>query len=756
MSDKKMEETSLRWALPAAAVCMIAGVLLGRVCSGWLLPVSAVLCALLSVFVCQGKWRIAAACVLTGCIGCLCGQIACHPALPAEGSYVISGVVCDEIMDGERDQHKTALCSVTLDGKSFPTGAYWTWYGEKPEALQPGSRVTMTAKVYHPSGMQNPHGFDFREYLLAQGITIGVYGEDELTIADCGFHLRGQIAKLRHRLMLRLKEALGEETGSLAAAMLLGIRSLAAEEDMEAFRNLGIAHVLSVSGYHVAIVAWLLMRLLGKTHLPRFARVSLLAGVLFIYCLLTGSHVPVVRASVLLVTSEMLGLYGRQRQGIHMLSLTAIILLLMNPAQLTSAGFQLTMGAMLGIYLCQRTILTLLFHGAWAEKKLWQAVTVSLCAQIGVLLPQLYWFHELPLFSLAANVALLGYFTLLLSSFWAMLPLLLCVPLARLVGSGIAWVNGILMNVVRLLGSQSWLTLWTKQANLLTLFGWAAVLLGLYLLGRKHRKIFGMAALCGAAVVVLSLIPLPHSGTEYIQLSVGNADSAILHDGNQVVLIDAAEDGRTTASYLHAERLSVDALILTHLHTDHALGVKDIVAQGIPVKTCYLPADWQKLPVDEEVRNALKLLEDSGTEIRTLSRGDTITLEDCKLTALWPEAGRVRPGNDANLYSLCLRLQKGETFMLLAGDLDGRYEMYAAEAADILKAAHHGSKSSTSEAFLEKVHPSVILLSCKDETRDTAIREKAGEAKVYATRTGGAITVLLDKEGYTVMEYIVP
>ena len=173
----------------------------------------------------------------------------------------------------------------------------------------------------------------------------------------------------------------------------------------------------------------------------------------------------------------------------------------------------------------------------------------------------------------------------------------------------------------------------------------------------------------------------------------------------------------------------------------------------IPVKTCYLPAHGDTLDIEPEALALVEQLRLSGTEIIEVSRGDVIDLPSGRLTVLWPEKGRVRPGKEANFYSMTLLAEiKGST-MLLTGDLDGLYEMYAAAPADILKAAHHGSGDSTGERFLTQVAPQTVLLSSSNLDRLRRMQEKAVDADVFSTRQHGALTICFDQDGYTITTF---
>ena len=119
-----------------------------------------------------------------------------------------------------------------------------------------------------------------------------------------------------------------------------------------------------------------------------------------------------------------------------------------------------------------------------------------------------------------------------------------------------------------------------------------------------------------------------------------------------------------------------------------------------------------------------------------------------------PEKRKTRTGQDANNYALVTRLTLKGTVLLQAGDITGSYEPYCAAPADILKAAHHGSPSSTTPEFLEAVSPSTVLLSCQRMKRLEDYRERTGGIPVYGTSESGALTVRFEEGGYTVIPFV--
>lgn len=744
-----------RYLLPAMSLCLMAGILLGSALPSpaWLL-----LCAvpaLMAALLLQEHARAIAVLLLMVCVGAGRCYADLHPVLPAEGSAAVSGVIAEEIRMGDSGQVRTILRDVTLNGQPFSGGAYWSFYLDPedmlPEGLTPGVRVTFSGSIYHPGGAENPGGFDFRMWLLQQRVTLGAYGMNDLTCSASPEGAAGLLAALRHRLTARMMLVLGDEAGGYAAAMLLGVKTLVPGEDQDAFYALGIGHILTVSGYHVGVLYGLLMALLRKLRMRRRHRMIPLVLVLCLYAALTGMHPPVVRAALLLMLHDVLRSARRPQNNLYLLSAAALIILLFSPVQLFGASFQLTFAALLGISVMNYGAGELLkkrrlFDRRWDDllRGTLRTVLQTLGAQLGVLLPQLYWFHELPVLGLVFNLLLLPVFTVLLSGYWLLL--LLCfVPVAGpALGMLLGKATGLLTAAVRWCASAPGLTLWTRQANRWTALGWLLMLAGIcgLYIWRRRRKALWPAM--GALILVLSVLPWPSMETSYLQLSVGDADAAILRDGGETWVIDTGEDGRELANYLHQQRLSADGVIITHLHSDHAGGLQELLKQRIPVDRLYLPAGAEDAAIDLETLQAVRALEEAGTEVIHLSRGDVLSLPHGTFTVLWPEEGRIRPGRDANLYSLTLLARVWRTTLLLTGDLSGDYEQYTACPADVLKAAHHGSSSSTDSAFLEKVAPQVTILSSQ---RDVTL---TGAGAVYNTGDVGAVRLQINEDGFTI------
>lgn len=761
MQQRNGVQRGRAWLLPVMLAGLMAGILLGRAADSWRYGAAILLVSGLAALLLRGRMRMV--CILTAAagLGVWLAYDAYHPVRPEAGQYTITGVIVQDVWLGPGSRVKTVLDDVTLNG--VPTGkrAYWTWYRDSPDDpppawFVPGETVSFAGEVYHPSGAQNPGGFNFNEYLLQRGMTFCVYDAEELAHVPAGFHLQGWLAAIRHDLTLRLMDAMGEESGAYAAAVLLGNRDYLPYEDVKAFQRLGIAHILSVSGWHVGILAMMVTLVLKLLRLPRAAGLFVRAVIFAGYAALTGGNAPVIRASLLLLLRECGKLRKHRNSSAHLVCLAAVLQLIASPVQLCSASFQLTYSAILGIMLVHPWLKRRFRPATPGLARMWDAFSAALSAQLGVLPAQLYWFASLPALTLLMNTFIMGLMSSVMTLFWVTLVLM---PVPWL-GTAAAAVTGRLTSLmlagIRALSETAAIMLWTKQANWLTVLGWALLMTGLCILLKKRAQpLRRYLAGAGAVMMALSLIPLPHRGTEWIQFSVGEADAALLMDDGMVVVIDTGDEANDLHYYLLDHRLSVDLLILTHLHTDHAGGADDFVEMGIPVKRCVLPVD-ATLPgdVDEALLELSRTLAESGTEIVPMARGDVIELPNGTITALWPQAGTVRPAMGANDASLTLLAELRGTAMLLTGDLTGTYERYCAEPADLLKAAHHGSAESTTPGFLEAVEPQVLLLSCGDEAREESMRSRSGGIPLYSTDSQGAITVRFSDGAFSVETFL--
>ena len=708
-------------------------------------------------------------------LGCLRTGLALNPTVPEEGTYEITATVSGYPTVRSETRQTLCLCSITLDGVPVAGKAYFTlntaYLEEEIPELSDGLRISFRGRVYHPQEKSGKYHFDFRHWMLMNGYSFGISTYELPTLCNdaASAPVTDLSARIRKSMEDHLQETMGDN-GRLVSALVLGDRSGLEDGEYASFQKLGIAHVMSVSGLHIGILAGMLMALMEKLKWRRLVRLPVLAVFLLGYSWLTGFSSSSLRAALMFLTLFGCRSLFRAPDRLTALALAALLILLLNPLQAVSAGFVLSFSAMLGIYALTNPVqekldvlfptwelkaghsLPALLHNFYRkfQRGIKAGFSLSLGAQIGVLLPTVYFFHQLPLYGLLMNLILVPLIGSVLTPLFLLTAVLSYVPgIGSLMGSlsslGVDSLLGMIGSLSQLPGA----VLRVPSPSVPTALGLGATLVLLTrLIPLSRRKRLLSASCCGLLTLALTLVTLPPS-LRYVQLSVGQADCGLLTDGKTTVLIDTGEDGTEAADVLLAEGRNIDFLILTHLHLDHCGGVGTLLEEGISIGKVLLPEGAEEQQIDDQAREILATIRQAGIPIETLAAGDTLSFSNSSLEVLWPQEGKVRSGGDPNDMSLVLQLHFGDYRILLAADVTTHYEMYAAQGADVLKVAHHGSSASTGTEFLQAVSPTYALLSCQSGARlpaaDTLNRLEEQGVTLLRTDQGGDITLTLNR-----------
>lgn len=706
-------------------------------------------------------------------LGALRTQAALSPSQPKPGSYEAAGYVYGEPSLREGDRVAFTLGDVTLDGMPCAGRAYCTvYYGDEgPPELFDGAAVRFDGRVYLPDGKSGAPRSDFRMWMLQNGMSFGIASSAGLSVENTRqtAPVKDAASRARGSFQAALNGTMGDES-RLAMAMLMSYREGLAQEENEAFQTLGIAHVMSVSGLHVGLMGGLLIALLNRVRLRRAWQVPVVAAFLTAYCALTGFSAASMRASVMLTLALIARVLGRRTDPFASLSAAALAVLAVKPLQAFSAGFVLSFCAVAGITLLYPVFLSAfgrafpagLRDGAgrgpfsrrlrnMARRRLGrpgELLCVSLAAQIGVLLPTAAYFHRLPLYGVAINLLVVPYMGLLVPVYALALATASVPWLGGWVGALASLMSRWLLAAVELLATLPYASVRVASppAALLCALALIAAAVSRRMRAGAGRRAAAVGLLCvlGAAGAYIAR----PAELRYIQLSVGQADAALVMDGRSTIAIDVGEDGLAVADYLLDEGRDLDALYLTHLHADHVAGVDQLLKSGIQIKRAYLPVNGAEQRLDPEMLAVLSRLREAGVPVTELAAGDELRYNKAGVKVLWPVGESVRSGQDANDLPLVLAVDLDGYTLMSASDLTGRYETYAAIPCDVLKVAHHGSSAGTGEAFLDFAAPRLALVSCSPNNRSLpseAVLDRLDDRGIEVLRTDlcGDITLTI-------------
>ncbi len=666
-------------------------------------------------------------------------QMADWPApLSLEG--VISGPVEER---SDRKIFRLTVDSLWSEERGFAARgcARIIWY-DTLTALRQGDRVVVKGMLRRPAGAHNPGDFDYRAWLASQGMhtQLSAAGGSRLLLLERDqdpLLQRRLIRPVRDHILATVAGSLAGEQRALLSALLVGVRSGIDDELRQEFSRVGVVHVLAVSGLHVGFVLAALLLFINLLRIPHRARPPLLLAALYFYVLITGSAPPVVRAAVTAALLLAAPVLQRRFNPVNAVALAAMIILLFNPLDLFGAGFQLSFAATLGILLIYRR-LEGWASGRWPQWRQWshpwrkgalQLLMVSLAAQIATLPLTAWYFNILPLWGLAANLAVVPLVSLIVTIGFIAVLFALISPLAGFIflqcdGLLLSLLSGLVHGAAALPASA--LEVATPPLPLVAIYYMGVAIL-LSWPQRRAVLAWSLALLITANLWIWPAALRSHQGMRVIFFDVGQGDAALISFPNRVhYLIDSGEANERydcgeslLLPWLRRNHIGhIDLALITHSHSDHAGGVQTLMRQG-RIRNIGHPGG-AALPA---FRALDSLAAQCGVAVNLLADGDEFfPAQGGWLRIL--QTGGAGEQWDENNGSMVIRLQYGGRVFLFLADIEAegernllRYGSFL--RSDVVKVAHHGSSTASSEGLLDAVEAGWAVISVGRNNRFT-------------------------------------
>lgn len=734
----------------------------------------------------------------------------------------------------------------------------------RPEQLQRelniGDRVVFQGEKASFETARNPGNFDQKSYYQVQGIHVMVRAEEMKILYPweqqriwwrrIAAGVENRLRQLRIHWSSELEQSLGEYYGNTMRAVLLGDKSGLDSEMKKLYQKNGIGHLLAISGLHMSLIGRSVYQFLRKRGSSFLFAGICSGGILLLYLVMVGPQVSSFRAVMMFLIWIGAEVTGRKYDLLTSLSFTATILCIYQPLYLTDRSFLLSFGAILGIALLKpcfewrnesekkegeesRKNKSLFYSKMFYSKSLFyikslfcgwlkvlaekisDGLSVSLAVNGMLLGIMLYFYYEIPPYSLLLNLMLVPLFPIVMLAgimglFTVGLPLSLSNICFWCAGEMLQLYDQICEIFARIPGSrivtgqpEKW---WVMVYYVAVLVVWGICYVrrnrkqGKYTgleedkfnqekeskseskRQRVNRKIaygFILGIMIGF-VLFCKGKSMDHSQLQVTMIDVGQGDSIFIKDREGIAyLVDGGSSSVTSVGSYRMEPFllsqgiaQLDYVFATHGDEDHVNGIQELLegqTLGIKIRTLVLPPEEY---VDEKLKDLAQTAAEHGTKVAVIRQGQRVGRV---LTCLGPvgtsETDKnkmvevLEAGNEA---STVLKLEDGVFRMLLTGDLEGNGEKQLTETLNkeqgshflILKAGHHGSKNSSSAEFLKAVSPRATLISAGKNNRyghphaETLERLREAGSKVWSTQECGAITLRSDGEKVRIEKYV--
>ena len=540
----------------------------------------------------------------------------------------------------------------------------------------------------------------------------------------------GPLLRLRNGLLAFIAPATDPARALIAGVVCGRSSELRAQPAVDWFSVTGTAHLIAVSGSHLAIVGFVIESALQKTRLSRGLQRGLLMLALIAYAVFTGASPSAVRACCMVAATLVANGAGRRRHGLSALFLTMAIFVLLRPTVLFEMGFELSCASVFAI-LCFCPYATYALGELGMPSGVASVLSVTLCSQLATLPVTIPAFGTFSLIAPLANAVIGPVISVLLASSVVLAP---C-SLVPLLSHGTIVVPMIVARCA-LFFEQLFAAVPGASVSvppdtpLVYVVPFAlAVLLVWWPRPRARSMAAGLVCLMLAAGVPYIYWDrcAPPSVTV---LDVGQADAILVRQGGTVALVDCGLDERVVSALVRNNVHHIDAVFVTHWDEDHWGGLPDVLDR-FSVGTIAVAADaLDGAPAE--------VLNRPGVTYRQVARGDTVDIGAFRARVMWPFDTVDGEGNEDSLVLLLSYAQEGKSLrVLLTGDaeLDQERE-FVQEVGDIdvLKLGHHGSKVSVDTDLLETLKPELSIAS-------------AGEGNRYGHPTDACIDAVRDAGG---------
>lgn len=632
-------------------------------------------------------------------------------------------------------------------------------YDEEKLNIEIGNQLEVGGSLSFYEKERNPGNFNQKLYYQKQGICASVWASDIRIADDKEDTLRCFLYKFRMRWKSLIFENMEGKDGEVLAAMLLAEKTGMDADVKELYQANGIGHILAISGLHLSIIGIGLYQFFRRTSgsyiLGGFAGICFL----IFYIIMIGVTVSVLRAVIMFLFRVGADMTGRHYDSPTALSVAALVTVIWNPLYFYDGGFWLSYGAILAIILVLPVFEELIFQSFWSSFSI-AIVTLPIL---------LFYFFEIPPYSVILNLIVIPFMTLVILC--GLLGSVLCLSgVSMPLGKVLLEVCSIIFRIYEVC-CKMFLELPSARIVAGQPMLWQVALyygsfLLLVVMWRKKQKwmIAGIMVILSATLMFFPVSMNDNLSVTVLDIGQGDCIFVKGPEGDTYLIDGGSSDVKNVGKYRIEPFLKsqgtgkIDYVFVTHGDGDHTNAIEEMIDRmniGVCIETIVFP---DKRFWDEKLYELARHAMSRGVKVVTMKEGEKLKEGEMMITCLAPgdKLAKLNTQAEGNLTSMVLALEYKDFDMLFTGDVEEEgekllteelKEFYGCKKWDVLKVAHHGSKNSTSEAFLEMTEPSYAVISAgRDNSyghphQETLERLRCFGSTVLSTQENGAVTI---------------
>lgn len=649
--------------------------------------------------------------------------------------------------------------------------------------LKYGDLIKLRGEYITPSETRNYKGFNYRQYLKTKEIYGSIKANNNIKILEANklntfFILSNNI---KNYIVNISNKTLPGRTSKLLVGILIGEKAQIEEDIIENFKISNLSHMLSVSGAHTSYIIIGLTYILSKSRISKKWLYVVVILFLILFMFLTNFTPSVIRACIMSIIILGANLVHRKSDMWTSISLSLLIVLILNPFAIYDIGLQLSYLGTIGIILFNKNVENFLSK-AKINDEISKLLSVTISAQILIMPIIAYKFNTISLTFFVSNVLaspilgvsiIMGLITIFISlisfSLAKMLAVLLDLSLKALIFisefSSKLSLSSIIMKTPYL-GAIISIYFFVLILNYIYSIYNSKANLRLFqrkILKKVNKRNCKKILLITVSTIVLFnffsyfYLLIPKDLRIYF-IDVGQGDSClIVTPNNKKLLIDGGEDNsEVLLDYLLDKRIkTIDYILISHFDTDHCNGLIEVI-EKLNVKNILIS---KQAYFCDEYKNIAEIINFKKIRVIFVKQGDKLNIDrNVEVKVLYPPTEFEY--DDLNNNSIVAKLAYNSFSILFTGDIEKseinlleKYKNGGELEADIIKIAHHGSKTSSSKEFLEAVEPKIALIGVGANNKfghpsnEVINRLEEINCKIYRTDEDGEVSIVVDKKG---------